>query len=299
MKVLGLLLGVVFSFLAVMLGIGLAYRQTLLGLLVKRGGGSRQSFGEVARQAMPGPRFTLTPTPTKSLVPPILAGERAIKVPVLLYHYVSENNNKDDTTRTALSTLPNVFARQLELLKNHGFTTITFDELAAAFAGTITLPAKPVIITFDDGYADFYFNAAPLLAKYQMRGVSFVPTGLIGGGNYMTWAQIEELSRASNVVFGAHSVHHYYLPKSSAGTIKTEIEESKRVLETHVGYKVNWLAYPYGVFDERVVEAAQKAGFIGAVTTLPGIWQYQSRFFYIPRYRAGNRLGEDFLQLVR
>ncbi len=144
----------------------------------------KQKFEELP---LLSPILTSTPTPTpKPLVPDLLPGEHGIKVPILLYHYISINPNKADVMRNGLSTPPDILDQQFSILKSHGFTTITFDELAAAFSGKATLPTKPIILTFDDGYVDFYFNAYPLLVKYQMKGIEFIPTGLIGGGNYMT-----------------------------------------------------------------------------------------------------------------
>lgn len=240
-----------------------------------------------------------TPSPTPGLPIPALApGERGIHVPVLLWHYISTNENKSDIGRTGLSTPPEVFESQLQTLKGAGYTPITFDEMAAGFAGG-PLPGKPVILTFDDGYEDFYLNAYPLLTKYQMKGTEFIPTGLIGGGLFMTWSQIDDMSHSPYVTLESHSIHHYYMANSSDAVITQEVEESKRVLESHTGYKVNWFAYPYGSFDDRVVAAVRKAGYIGSVTTIPGSGQYQSRFFYIPRYRAGTRTGESLLSLVR
>lgn len=241
----------------------------------------------------------LNVTPVVNSVPPVITGEKAYNVPILLYHYISRNENKNDTIRTGLSTPPDVFEAQLALLSQHGFTTITLDELAAAFSGAVSLPAKPVILTFDDGYEDFYANAAPLMKKYNMKGMSFIPTGLVGGGNYMTWSQIEELAHTPNVVFGAHSVHHYVLPSMNDVQLNKEVIDSKKVLENHVGYRINWFCYPYGSFDARVVGMVKNAGFVGSLTTLPGVWHYQSRFFYIPRLRAGTRTGENFLKLLQ
>ncbi len=244
--------------------------------------------------------ITPTPTPTpKPLMPPLVAGEAAVNVPVLLYHYIGLNPNKDDKARDGLSTSPQVFDEQLALLKANGFTAITLDTMATAFDGK-TLPPKPIILTFDDGYIDFYTNAYPILVKYQMTGTVFIPTGLIGSndGMYMNWSQIEELSRKPYVVFGAHSVNHYYLPKSSPAVLLNELTESKRVLEQHVGYNVNWFAYPYGAFNDEVVAAAKHAGYIGALTTIPGQWQYKSRLFYILRIKPGSRVGGNLLGLL-
>lgn len=247
---------------------------------------------------LPTPTVTPTPTPTAFAVPSPLPGERGIKVPILLYHYISENPNKTDLARNGLSTPPAVLEQQLSALKAEGFTAISFDEMAAGFAGS-GLPNKPIILTFDDGYEDFYLNAYPLLTKYQMKATEFIPTGLIGGGLFMTWGQIEEMSRSPYITLEPHSVHHYYMTKLSDSQLTAEVEESKRVLESHIGYKTNWFCYPYGAFDDRIIAAVKRAGFVGGVTTLPGSWQYQSRFYYVTRYRAGVRTGESLLSLVR
>lgn len=248
--------------------------------------------------AVPSVSLTATPTPTGMVLPLIFPGEWTIKVPILLYHYISVNPYKDDKTRNGLSTPPGIFDQQLKLLTDNGFTTITFDEMAAAFDGKIALPPKPIILTFDDGYVDFYFNAHPLLQKYNMKVVAFISTGLIGGGAYMTWSQIDELVHSPNVVLEAHSVHHYALNKVNQQVLQNEVVESKQVLEKHTGYTVNWMAYPYGSFNDAVVSAVKKSGYIGAITTVSGIWQYKSRFFYIPRYRAGTRVGNDLLKII-
>lgn len=245
----------------------------------------------------PTPMLTPTPTPVVVL-PPIIPGERAARVPILLYHYISDNPNKDDKARDGLSTPPTIFKEQLNTLKNSGYTTVTLDELAAFFDGKSSLPTKPIMLTFDDGYIDFYLNAYPILAGASMKGVVFIPTGLIGGGAYMSWSQVEEIARSPYVVVAAHSVHHYMLTKSNEVLLKSELVESKRILEQHAGYPINWMAYPYGTFDERVVAAVKAAGYVGAATTMPGAYQYKSRLYHIPRYRAGKRSGQSLLQLI-
>lgn len=240
-----------------------------------------------------------TPSPTPGVVlPPIAPNERTARVPILLYHYISENPNKDDKARDGLSTPPSIFKSQLETIKSAGYTAVTFDELAAFFDGTSLLPAKPVILTFDDGYRDFYFNAYPILAGAAMKGIAFISTGLIGGGAYMTWSQVEEIARSPFVVVAAHSVHHYVLTKSNNSVLQNELEESKKILEAHAPYPINWIAYPYGSFDERVVAAVKAAGFVGAATTMPGTYQYKSRLYHMPRLRGGRRTGDDLLRLI-
>jgi len=81
--------------------------------------------------------------------------------------------------------------------------------------------------------------------------------------------------------------------------MREEAVESKRVLESHIGYTVNWFCYPYGALNDQVIAAVKQAGYIGGATTMQGSWQYQSRFYSIPRYRAGIRTGASLLSLVQ
>lgn len=232
-------------------------------------------------------------------IPSPKPNEIALKVPVLMYHYISISPWKTDKIRIGLSTPPYIFEEQLKLLQQNGFTTITLDDMVNVFAGKSSLPKNPVILTFDDGYEDFYQNAFPLLQKYNMKGTVFVITSLVGKYNYLTWPQIVEMGLTDNVVFGAHTMHHYSLPSLNPTEMYDEIVTSKVELEKHLGTLINWFAYPYGGYDQKVIENVKKAGFIGAVNTLPGQLQYESRLFYVTRDRAGTKLGEDFLRLVK
>ena len=265
---------------------------------------SHVSNNEPMKGASVSPVVSLLPTliplftPTPSILPPLFPGEQGVHVPVLLYHYISENPYKEDKVRSGLSTPPRVLDDQLKTLKSQGYSAITLDELGAFFDKKQLLPSKPLILTFDDGYVDFYTYAFPILTKYAMKGIAFLPTGLIGGGAYMTWKQVEEVGRSPFVAIGAHSVHHYALNKLNEESLTFEVTESKRVLEGHLGYPINWMAYPYGTFDERVARAVQAAGYIGSATTLPGAMQYRSRFLYLPRYRAGARSGVELVKFL-
>ncbi len=207
-----------------------------------------------------------------------------VRVPILLYHYVGNNPNPKDLQRNALSISPDKFDAQMNWLSQNGYTPITLDTLWAIFNRQAQAPAKPIVITIDDGYIDFYTTAAPILRKYGFHSVAFIPTGLIGGGYYMNWGQIQELQRTGLVSFEAHTVTHAYLPKLSWNQMLAELQNSKNTLSAQIGYPVNFIAYPYGAVNQIVVSAAQKAGFVGGVGTWFGKASYPS--LVLPRIRV-------------
>ncbi len=219
-------------------------------------------------------------------VPQIPMG-RQIRVPILNYHYIGNNPNPADKARDSLSVSPDKFAAEMKYLADNHYSTITFDTLYPALQGTISLPPKPIILTFDDGYEDFFYNAFPILLQYHLRAVSFIPTGLMNQGYYLTWDQIRQMQRSGLISFEAHSVHHYQLTSLSDYALKAEIVGSKNTLQAELGVPVNFFAYPYGTYDGRVIQALKSAGFIGATSTWASKIQSQGTIFYMPRMRVG------------
>lgn len=193
-----------------------------------------------------------------------------IKVPILTYHFIANNPNLKDKARDSLSVPPNKFEEQMEYLSKNGYTPITLDTLYGIFNGQATAPAKPVVLTFDDGYIDFYTNAFPILKKYNFHAVSFLPTGLIGGNYYMNWNQIKEIHSSGLVIFDGHSVSHVNLKTLKGDALVKQLTESKKAIESQTGYPVNFLAYPYGSSNALVQQAAQKAGYVGGLGTWYG-----------------------------
>lgn len=194
----------------------------------------------------------------------------AIKVPILMYHYIANNPNTKDTQRDALSVSPDKFEAQLDYLNKNGYTTISLDTLYAIYNGQVSAPAKSVVLTFDDGYGDFYSIAYPILRKYNIHAVSFIPTGLIGTGYYMNWDQVKEIHSSGLVTFEGHSVTHANLVSLGAKELERQLVESKNTLQSQTGYPVNFIAYPYGASNRVVQAAISKAGYIGGLGTWNG-----------------------------
>ncbi len=205
-----------------------------------------------------------------SVFVPISAGAANLSVPILTYHYVANNPNPKDKARDSLSVPPDKFEAQMQYLFQNGYTPISLDTLYGIFNGQTSVPGKPIVLTFDDGYIDFYTNAFPILRRFNFHAVSFIPTGLVGGSYYMNWNQIKEIASTGLVTFEGHTVNHVNLPSLSYASVLKELSDSKNILQAQTGYPVNFVAYPSGATNGWVQAIAQKAGYIGGAGTWYG-----------------------------
>ncbi len=199
-----------------------------------------------------------------------VASDPKVQVPILMYHEIA--SRQDTTSRLAVP--PVSFAAQLRHLYEAGFTTLTLSGLAAALAGEpALLPERPVVITFDDGFADFHEEALPVLRQYGFTATVFVTTGWIADagrhaagrrpGRMLSWNQIRE-SAVAGVEIGAHSHRHPQLDQIAPGTLRDELMTSKRLLEDELSLAVPSLAYPFGYSNARVRQVAREIGYAHA-----------------------------------
>jgi len=191
----------------------------------------------------------------------------AVPVPVLMYHSVSD---APAASTRALSVRPAKFGAQLYYLRRQGFTGLTFGELGRRRRTGQPFPARPIVLTFDDGYADLLEEAVPLLLEHGFPATVFVTTGWVrdagrdavanAPGRMLSWVQLAELS-AAGVEVAAHTHSHPQLDQISAARLRTELGDSKRSLEDHLGRPACSLAYPYGYSSKRVRTLAREIGY--------------------------------------
>jgi len=194
-------------------------------------------------------------------------------IPILLDHSISA----DDAPRDRKWTLhPNLFAAHMEYLSAHRYTPITVTRLAQALADpSLPLTERSVLVAFDDGLADFFTDALPVLQRYGFPATLYIVTGFVNdtsrrfsadaGGEQpmLSWTQISEIS-ASGVECGAHSHTHPQLDIVSPARAWDEITRSKMELEQHLGRPIETFAYPYGYHSPTVKQLVRQAGYSSA-----------------------------------
>jgi peptidoglycan/xylan/chitin deacetylase (PgdA/CDA1 family) len=252
--------------------------------------------------ASPQPTATPSPTATQTPTPgPTPDGVvRTLQVPILMYHYVSSPPAGADIYRRDLSVTPMQFESHLKYLADAGYHVVTLDDLLYALAQGRELPAKPVILTFDDGYEDNYTNAFPLLQKYDMVGHFFVISDFVNQERpgYMTWPQIEEMAAAGQR-FGSHSRDHPSLKGQSDDYLVWQALGGKEALEEHLGQHPRWISYPAGQYDDRTIAVYKSAGYWGGLTTHQGATHTLDDIFELKRVRVrGSHTAEELGRLL-
>ena len=230
-------------------------------------------------------------TPTVSAAPPLAPG--SLRVPILMYHHIAENPPGADAVRRDLSVSPAAFAQQMDALRREGYQTISLGDLMDALAGARSLPPKPIILTFDDGYDDNYRFAFPILRERGFTGTFFIITDVVGHGEYMTWDQIIEMSRAG-MSMEPHGRAHLDVTAISADAAMAQMVGSKAALEAKLGKPARFFCFPSGRYSQQAIAALKAAGYSGAVTTVYGAVHTPAGMYELQRLRMR---GSDTLDI--
>jgi len=185
-------------------------------------------------------------------------------IPILTYH--------NFTTEEGSSYKINIveFEKQMDYLAAHNYSVISISELVEGLKQG-ELPHKPVVITIDDGFKSTFTLAYPVLKKYNFPATLFLYTNFIEKNNYsLTWEEIREMTK-NNIEIGSHTLSHCNLLKykknesyeTYLARAKKEIFLSKEILESKIGRKVKFFAYPYGAYSFTIKDLAIQAGYEG------------------------------------
>jgi len=221
---------------------------------------------------------TFTPEPTWTATPVLLPTpygpySRTLRVPILMYHYISTPPEDADIYRVDLSVAPANFRAQMRYLVENGFTAIDLYDLSLAITNKKQLPPKPVIITIDDGYLDAYTEAFPILQEFGLKATVFIITQFVDDRHpaYMDWGMIREMAAAGHRM-EPHSKTHLNMDGRERDFLVYQALGSQQTLAHHIGYTPRYFAYPGGRYDEATLEVMAELDFWGAVTTRGGRW---------------------------
>lgn len=211
-----------------------------------------------------------------AILPPV-----PVRVPIIYYHKIAPE------APSQYYVLTEDFRSQMEALKVYGYTAVTLQEIMDCRAGLATLPAKPILITFDDGYENWYTDAFPVLSDpaINFKAAFFIATSRMGGTNawdkdnnpiinMLTWEEIQTLNSSGLIDFESHSATHQnlkFLAMYKPWMLPPELVDSKNELNTRLNQNTKYICYPYGLNNLDVQIESRKAGYFAGLGTVAQI----------------------------
>lgn len=199
-------------------------------------------------------------------------------IPIFMYHFVRDNTGDYEYPENMVK--PSTLREQLQYLKDNNFETLYISDLE-----NIQSYSKPIALTFDDGWQDFYINAFPIFKEFNMKATLYIITGLVGTPGYCTLDELKELKESGIVDIQCHTVSHPRLATLSDSEIVKEIEDSKKYLKDNLGIDSDTICYPYGSFNDKVISLSKEAGYSYGLAMDGGIY-YTAKYkniYSIPR----------------
>ena len=216
----------------------------------------------------------------------VLVEVKEAKVPTLMYHAITDDLSYIEYSINAVS--PKTLEEQLKLLNDEEYETLFFDDLDEIYKYK-----KPVILTFDDGFYDFYENAFPLLKKYNIKATLFMVVNYINCENYCTLDSLKEMRDSGLIKIESHTLTHPYLTSLSKNDMEDQINRSYTLLFEYLGTTPQALCYPYGDYNN-IVDSIVKKQYKFAITMNEGLYDMNVNTYYnIPRYTIGRTTSLD------
>jgi peptidoglycan/xylan/chitin deacetylase (PgdA/CDA1 family) len=246
---------------------------------------------------------------------------RNASIPILMYHSIADEDETGVHPYYRTATTPSIFAQQMQALRDLGYSTINIPD-AVSLLQNRGSTKKYAVVTFDDGYADFYRQAFPVLSRYGFSATVFLPTAYIGDHRVqfrdrdcLTWGEVRELSDCG-ILFGSHTATHPQLSTLDSSAVKNEIVNSKQTIEDNLGKSVDSFAYPFAFpeannsFVQMLRNALVDSGYHQGVSTRIGAANRQDDRYFLrrlpmnslddgPFFEAKLRGGYDWLGRVQ
>ncbi|MDG5786357.1 polysaccharide deacetylase family protein [Evansella sp. AB-P1] len=244
-------------------------------------------------------------------------GQGADEVPVLMYHRVideedlAENHFDEENRLHSTILLKESFNDQMELLREHNFTTLTSKELKLFLKGELEVPKNSIVLTFDDGSKDNYVETYPILKENGLTALNFIITGAITSKDskyeanaYQYLSESEIINSCDVFEFQSHTYNYHkrtfnyvpYLIAKSKEDIKYDLEASI----VNLDQRNRAFAYPYGGYNEETIDVLKELEFEMAYTVVPEIARPGIHLYEIPRIEIFPEDSlEDFKRKIR
>jgi peptidoglycan/xylan/chitin deacetylase (PgdA/CDA1 family) len=247
---------------------------------------------EAATEPVPAATAAILPTPDGSV--------RTAHVPVLMYHYLSAPPAGADIYRRDLSVTPELFAAHLDAMQQAGYTPISLYALLDYLTLGSPLPAKPVVLTFDDGYRDNYTNAFPMLRERGLTATFFIVTDFIHDERpeYLTWDMVREMY-TGGMSIESHGRNHISLANKDSDYLIWQALGSYESIEVEIGVRPRFISYPAGEYDSSTINIFRSANYWAGFTTKQGATHRSDDLFQMRRIRVrGTTNPEELLRVL-
>ncbi len=234
----------------------------------------------------------------------VFAQSQQTKIPVLVYHYFAKDQKEAQECNSSTVVDIKEFERQMEYLYKNNFKTLTMEELYEFLKGEYNPPKKSVVITMDDGYKNNITLAYPILKKYRFRSCIFVIGKFLISKNYSNefeYLSFEDTFKYNDVFeFGSHTYDMHrllngipLLPQANMLDIIFDFVNNQRLINSP------YFAYPFGAYDERIIEVLKFFNYKLAFTTKKGYVTSSTDPYEIPRFTISQKTTFDqFIKIV-
>lgn len=230
-----------------------------------------------------------------------------LKIRILTYHRIGIP--RGPRKYEPLTVPPRRFTAQLRLLRRLGFNLTGLDTVAAWLRDATPPPPRSAVLTFDDGFGDLYEHAFPTLAESRTPAIIYIITDRRddawrstrphGPLHLLDWPRIREIAD-HDITIGSHTRTHPRLTQCSTAQLRSEIADSKKIIEDKLGREIRHFCYPFGDYDPRAIDAVSRAGYATACTTQKGSVRPGIDPLRLPRLNVGKRmwLGRFLLRMT-
>jgi len=220
------------------------------------------------------------------------------RIPILMYHEVADPGAIDELARKiqrGYLLARDDFERQLRMLAAAGYSTVSLDALSEARKAPTDMGSRPIIITFDDGFAGNYRHAFPMLQQYGFTATFFVVSNKMGDPNMLQWRELDEMAR-HGMTIGSHTANHCLLSTLDEHRTRSELAESKQRIEQQLGVSVRYLSLPSGDSNRWYPRVAKECGYRGGCSSRLGLNDANTDHWFWRRIAVKRTMRAEYLQ---